>query len=112
MAQEHDELFQIQQISNLKPRHFADLIRAAQLIFDPTAGIVGSHVTVDWQEFGIPDDVEENLKLLGQQYRYACPDIPGAIIWSQLTPATRNWFLKNKDELWKFEEAFPPLDED
>ncbi|MBU7583262.1 MAG: hypothetical protein KAF91_10205 [Nostoc sp. TH1S01] len=112
MSQEHDELLNIQQISNLKPRHFADLIRAAQLIFDPTAGILGSHVVVDWQEFGIPDEVESNLKLLGQQYRYACPDIPGAIIWSQLTPATRNWFLLNKDELWKFEEAFPPLDED
>ncbi|BBD60642.1 hypothetical protein NIES2109_34410 [Nostoc sp. HK-01] len=112
MSQEHDDLLQIQQISNLKPRHFADLIRAAQLIFDPTAGIPGSYVVVDWQEFGIPDEVELNLKLLGQKYQYACPNIPDAIIWSQLTPATRNWFLENKDELWKFEEAFPPLDED
>jgi hypothetical protein len=112
MSQEHNESLQIEQISDLKPRHFADLIRAAQLIFDPAAGIVGSYIEVDWQEFGIPLDVEENLRLLGQKYRYACPDIPGTIIWEQLTPASRNWFLQNKDELWRFEEAFPPLDED
>jgi hypothetical protein len=112
MSQEHNESLQIQQISDLKPRHFDDLIRAAQLIFDPAAGISGRYIEVDWQEFGIPFDVEENLKLLGQKYRYDCPNIPGTIIWEQLTPATRNWFLQNKDELWRFEEAFPPLDED
>jgi hypothetical protein len=112
MSQDYNESLQIQQISDLKPRHFADLIRAAQLIFDPAAGISGRYIEVDWQEFGIPVEVEENLRLLGQKYRYTCPDIPGTIIWEQLTIATRNWFLQHKDELWQFEEAFPPLDED
>ncbi len=54
----------------------------------------------------------ENLKSLGQQYQYASPHVPGDIIWSQLTPETRIWFLNRKDELWQFEEAFPALDED
>lgn len=112
MSQEHDESTQIQQLASLKPTHFADLMRTAQLIFDPTSGISGRFVKVDWQEYGIPDDVAENLKLLGNKYRYASPDISSDIVWSQLTPETRTWFINNKDELWKFEEAFPALDED
>ncbi|WP_414562102.1 MULTISPECIES: hypothetical protein [unclassified Anabaena] len=112
MSQEHNESLQVQQIASLKPKHFADLIRAAQLIFDPTAGLAGRHLEIDWQDFGVPDDVEQNLKALGQQYQYASPHIPSDIIWSQLTPETRIWFLDNKDELWHFEEAFPALDED
>ncbi|QSJ19325.1 hypothetical protein JYQ62_11735 [Nostoc sp. UHCC 0702] len=112
MSQEHNEQLQIQQLASLKPKHFADLIRAAQLIFDPTAGLSGRHIEVDWQEFGIPRDVEENLKSLGQEYRYASPHVPGDIIWGQLTPEARIWFLNHKDELWQFEEIFPALDED
>jgi hypothetical protein len=104
MSHEHEE--------SLKPTHFADLIRTAQLVFDPASGVVGRYIQVDWQEFGIPDEVAENLQLLGQKYRYASPHISGDIIWEQLTPVTRTWFLNNKDELWKFEEAFPALDED
>jgi hypothetical protein len=113
MSQEHNESSQIQQIASLKPKHFADLIRAAQLIFDPAAGMMGRYVEVNWQEdFGIPRDVERNLKDLGLQYQYASPHVAGDVIWSQLTPETRVWFLENKDELWRFEEAFPALDED
>ncbi|MEA5506800.1 hypothetical protein VB735_27610 [Halotia wernerae UHCC 0503] len=112
MSQEHNESRQIQQIASLKPKHFADLIRTAQLIFDPAAGLSGRHIEVDWQEFGIPHDVVGNLKLLGQQYQYASPHIPSDLIWSQLTPETRIWFLNNKDKLWEFEEVFPALDED
>ncbi|MBE9052178.1 hypothetical protein IQ243_17455 [Nostocales cyanobacterium LEGE 11386] len=112
MSQEHNESLNIQQIASLKPKHFADLIRAAQLIFDPTAGLSGRHIEVDWQNFGIPHNVEKNLKALGQQYQYASPHIPSDIIWSQLTAETRIWFLDNKDELWRFEEVFPALDED
>ncbi|YAF96350.1 MAG: hypothetical protein AB3A66_01275 [Nodularia sp. CChRGM 3473] len=112
MSQEHNESLNIQQIASLKPKHFADLVRAAQLIFDPTAGLSGRHIEVDWQNFGIPYDVEKNLKALGQQYQYASPHIPSDIIWSQLTSETRIWFLDNKDELWRFEEVFPALDED
>jgi hypothetical protein len=82
MSQEHNESLQIQQITTLKPKHFADLIRASQLIFDPASGLSGRHVEVDWQEFGIPCDVAENLRSLGQQYQYASPHVPGDIIWN------------------------------
>lgn len=112
MTQHNDESLQIQEINKLKPSHFADLIRAAQLIFDPGAGVSGRHRQVNWEEFGIPDYVAENLKSLGQQYRYASPHVPIEKIWSQLTPETRIWFMENKNELWRFEEAFPALDED
>ena len=107
-----DESLQLLEISKLKPVHFADLIRAAQLIFDPTSCMSGIHLEVDWNEFGVPDDVAENLKTLGSEYRYALPQVAPDIVWSKLTPETRVWFVTNKDELWKFEEYFPALDED
>jgi|SRR5579883_552784 hypothetical protein len=109
---QEDKSLQIHEISKLKPTHFADLIRAAQLIFDPAAGVSGRSKQVDWQEFGIPDPVARNLKVLGQEYRYASPHVPADIVWSKLTPQTRIWFIENKDELWRIEEAFPALDED
>ncbi|WP_026082650.1 hypothetical protein [Mastigocladopsis repens] len=112
MSQKDNESLQIQEINNLKPVHFADLIRAAQLICDPAKGVSGIHRAVQWEEFGIPDDVAENLQALGQEYRYASPHVPIEEIWSKLTPQTRIWFIKNKSELWRFEEAFPALDED
>ncbi|MFK0734131.1 MAG: hypothetical protein ACFKPT_11575 [Gloeotrichia echinulata GP01] len=112
MSQEHNDSLQIQQITGLKPNHFADLIRAAQLIFDPAAGLSGRNLTVDWREFGIPLDVADNLRSLGEQYRYASPHLPIDMVWSQLTPETRIWFVENKNQLWKLEEAFPALDED
>ncbi|MBR8836715.1 MAG: hypothetical protein DSM106950_22530 [Stigonema ocellatum SAG 48.90 = DSM 106950] len=113
MSQENDKSLQIEEINKLKPIHFADLIRAAQLIFDPAGGVSGRYKKVDWlEDFGIPVHVVENLKVLGQEYRYASPHVPVEIIWSKLTPETRIWFMGNKDELWKIEEAFPALDED
>ncbi|MEC4888134.1 MAG: hypothetical protein SAL70_43550 [Scytonema sp. PMC 1070.18] len=112
MSQENREILQIQEIYKLKPVHFADLIRAVQLIFDPARGVSGIYREVDWSEFGIPDNVLENLKALGQEYRYASPHVPIEEVWSQLTPEARIWFIDNKDALWKFEEAFPALDED
>lgn len=113
MSQPDKQPPEIGQIASLKPNHFADLIRTAQLIFDPSAGVSVRHIQVNWQEdFGIPREVEQNLKELGHQYQYASPHIPSDIIWSQLTPATRVWFINNKDNLWRFEEAFPALDED
>jgi RNAse (barnase) inhibitor barstar len=112
MSQEHNEPMQIQQITGLKPKHFADLIRSAQLIFDPAAGLSGRNLIIDWREFGIPLDVAENLKSLGDQYQYASPHVPIEIVWSHLTPETRVWFIEHKDELWRLEEAFPALDED
>jgi hypothetical protein len=112
MSQEHNESVQIQEIIGLQPKHFADLIRAAQLIFDPTAGLSGRYVKVDWEDFGIPRNVTDNLKLLGQEYQYASPHVPIEVVWSKLTTETRIWFIENKDKLWQFEEAFPALDED
>ncbi|ARV59331.1 hypothetical protein BZZ01_12465 [Nostocales cyanobacterium HT-58-2] len=112
MSQKDNESLQIQEINNLKPVHFADLIRAAQLIFDPGKGVSGIYRKIDWKDFGIPDDVAENLEALGQEYRYASPHVPIDEVWSKLTLQTRIWFLENKDELWRFEEAFPALDED
>ena len=112
MTNENEESLQIQEISGLKPTHFADLIRAAQLIFDPGGGVSGRNVEVDWQELGIPVDVEENLRAIGERYRYSSPHVPVETIWEQLTPESRSWFLENKDDLWQVEEAFPALDED
>ncbi|MCX7596228.1 MAG: hypothetical protein N2235_21210 [Fischerella sp.] len=112
MSCENNEAAKIPEIHKLKPVHFADLIRTAQLVFDPARGVSGIHREVDWQEFGIPDDVAENLKALGREYRYASPHLPVEIIWSKLTPETRIWFLENKENLWQFEEFFPALDED
>lgn len=112
MTQENKEWLQILDIYGLKPKHFADLIRAVQLIYDPGAGVSGRTVGVDWQKLGIPLDVAENLKSLGKQYQYASPYVPMQNIWEQLTPASRTWFIVNKDELWQLEEAFPALDED
>ncbi|QDL08980.1 hypothetical protein DP113_14640 [Brasilonema octagenarum UFV-E1] len=112
MSQKDNESLQIQEINNLKPVHFADLIRAAQLISDPAKGVSGIYTEIDWKDFGIPDDVAPNLKALGQEYQYSSPHVPIEEIWSKLTPKTRTWFIQNKNELWRFEEAFPALDED
>ncbi|BAZ31774.1 hypothetical protein NIES4074_42470 [Cylindrospermum sp. NIES-4074] len=112
MSQEQNESFQIQEIIGLKPKHFADLIRAAQLVYDPTAGLSGRYLKVDWEDFGIPRDVAENLKSLGKEYQYASPHVPVEIVWSKLTTESRIWFIENKDKLWQLEETFPALDED
>lgn len=112
MSQEHNESLQIQDSLGLKPHHFADLIRTAQLVFDPTAGLSGRSLKVNWQDFGIPPNVADNLKALGQEYQYASPHIPAEIIWSKLTTETRIWFIEKKDKLWELEEVFPALDED
>ncbi|HAA32141.1 MAG TPA: hypothetical protein DCE56_36100 [Cyanobacteria bacterium UBA8553] len=112
MTKQNDKSLQIQEIIGLKQTHFADLIRAAQLIFDPGGGVSGRNVEVDWQELGIPVGVEENLRAMGERYRYSSPHVPVETIWEQLTPESRSWFLENKDDLWQIEEAFPALDED
>jgi hypothetical protein len=112
MAQETNESLQIQQLTGLQAKHFADLIRAAQLVFDPSGGVSGRSVEVDWQQFGISLGVLGNLQKLGRQYQYASPYVAIEIIWSQLTPETRSWLIENKKELWRLEEFFPALDED
>ncbi|MEA5618126.1 hypothetical protein VB711_09800 [Cronbergia sp. UHCC 0137] len=112
MSQQPKKSIEIQEIIGLKPQHFADLIRASQLIFDPTAGMTGRNLKVNWEDFGVPDAVADNLKELGQEYQYSSPHIPIEVIWSKLTTESRIWFIENKDKLWQFEEIFPALDED
>lgn len=112
MTQGNQETLTILERTGLRRRHFADFIRAAQIVFDPCGGITGRVVRTNWQEFGIPPQVEKNLKLLGEKYRYASPHLGMEEIWEQLNPETRSWFIENKDVLWMLEEAFPALDED
>ncbi len=112
MSQDPQQSPPIQEIIGLKPQHFADLIRSAQLIFDPTAGVTGRNVRIDWQDFGVPNNIEANLKILGEEFQYASPHVPVDIVWGKLTTETRIWFLENKDRLWQFEEMLTALDED
>lgn len=107
-----EKALQILQSTGLKPKHFADLIRAAQLVADPGAGVSGRKVGVDWSSFGVPLEVVANLLALGEKYRYASPYLPVEEVWEQLAPHTRTWFMENRDTVWQFEEYFPPLDED
>ncbi|BAZ15059.1 hypothetical protein NIES4071_69290 [Calothrix sp. NIES-4071] len=111
MSQMDNELLEFQ-LLGIKPVHFADLVRAAQLMYNPASCMSGIDIEVDWEELGVPNDVLDNLRVLGYEYRYALPDVPPSIIWSKLSPETRVWFVANKEELWKFEEYFPALDED
>lgn len=103
---------QIQAITGLKPTHFADLIRVAQLVYDPGGGVSGKILRVDWMDFEIPEPVAENLCFLGRKYRYESPQVDIDLVWEDLTPATRSWLIANRSELWRIEEAFPALDED
>ncbi len=102
----------IQQIAGLKPTHFADLIRVAQLIYDPRGGISSRVVRVNWLDFGISETVAENLRSLGQKYQYELPHIDADLVWDELTPETRSWLIAHKSILWEIEESFPALDED
>ncbi|NET01057.1 MAG: hypothetical protein F6K61_10880 [Sphaerospermopsis sp. SIO1G1] len=112
MSQEPNKSAQIPEIIGLQPRHFADLVRAAQLVFDPCSGTLGRSLTIDWQDLGIPSNIVDNLKEIGAEYRYSSPNIPPEEIWAKLTAESRLWFINNKDNLWEFEEIFPALDED
>jgi hypothetical protein len=112
MFQNNSEALRIEELYKLKPVHFADLIRAAQLVYDPGKGVTGVEPKIDWNEFGIPDNVAENLELLGKEFQYSSPHAPVDQIWQKLTPETRVWFVENKEKLWLIEESFPALDED
>ncbi|MGB6300448.1 MAG: hypothetical protein WBF90_30330 [Rivularia sp. (in: cyanobacteria)] len=112
MFQNNSEASGIEELYKLKPVHFADLIRAAQLVYDPGKGVTGVEPKIDWNEFGIPDNVAENLELLGKEFQYSSPHAPVDQIWQKLTPETRVWFVENKERLWLIEESFPALDED
>ncbi|MEG3439864.1 hypothetical protein V0288_22245 [Pannus brasiliensis CCIBt3594] len=59
--------------TGLQPRHFADLVRVVQLVFDPGAGVSGRQWDADRASFGLAPELVENLNELGQKYRYATP---------------------------------------
>ncbi|MGK7948815.1 MAG: hypothetical protein AB4368_08420 [Xenococcaceae cyanobacterium] len=112
IKQNKDRVREIQEITGLRPTHFADLIRVAQLIYDPRGGVASRVVEVHWIDFGIPRRVAENLRSLGKKYQYESPHVSPDIVWDELTPETRSWFIANKSVLWEIEESFPALDED
>ncbi len=112
IKQNKDRIREIQEITGLRPTHFADLIRVAQLIYDPCGGVASRIVRVNWLDFGIPRRVAENLRFLGKKYQYESPDVSPDLVWEELTPETRSWFIANKSILWEIEESFPALDED
>ncbi len=112
MINNKDRIREIQQITGLRPTHFADLVRVAQLIYDPSGGVSSRVVKVNWLDFGIPNMVAENLRSLGQKYQYESPHVSIDLVWEQLTPETRSWFIANRSILWEIEESFPALDED
>jgi hypothetical protein len=103
---------EIQAVTGLRSTHFADLLRVAQLIADPGGGVSGRLMAVDWLTYGIPPAVEDNLRSLGDKYQFDLPHIDLDVVWEQLTPETRSWFIAHKSQLWQIEEAFPALDED
>ena len=103
---------EIQTLTGLTPTHFADLIRVAQLVYDPGGGVSGRALLVDWTDFDMPNAVALNLHSLGHKYRYESPHVDLDLVWQDLTPETRSWFMANKGGHWRIEEAFPALDED
>lgn len=112
MSSELESSRQLQTLTGLKPTHFADLVRAAQLIAQPTGGVASRSVQIDWDILEVPPEVVENLRVLGQKYQYELPHIDPSEIWEQLTPASRAWAIDNRNTLWRFEELFPAADED
>ena len=112
IQQNKQRIAEIQQITGLKPTNFADLIRVAQLIYDPRGGVASRTVRVNWLDYGIPSRVANNLRSLGRKYQYESPHVPIDLVWDELTPETRSWFIANRSVLWEIEESFPALDED
>ena len=98
--------------AGLRISHFADLIRFAQIVYDPSGGLSGRPLVVNWQSVGLPEAVVIDLKILGQRHQLASPHLSPDLIWEQLTPATRQWFIKNRTLLAELEETFLARDED
>ena len=112
MTPNKQRIQEIQQITGLRPTHFADLVRVAQIIENPGGGISGRVLQVNWMDFNIPTAVADNLQVLGRKYRYESPHVDLDLVWDELTPETRSWFIAHRSDLWQIEEAFPALDED
>ncbi len=111
-ASNRQRIQEIQEITGLKPTHFADLIRVAQLVYVPGGCVSGRVLHVNWLDFEIPEAVADNLHSLGHKYQLESPHVDLDVVWDDLTPETRSWFMANRSNLWRIEEAFPALDED
>jgi hypothetical protein len=98
--------------AGLRDSHFADLVRFAQIVYDPTGGMSGRSIAVNWQAFALSEAVIIDLKIMGQRYQYSMPHVPPDVIWEQLTPASRKWFIENRTHLAQLEETFLARDED
>lgn len=98
--------------TGLRASHFADLVRFAQMVFDPSGGLSVPSIEADWESVGLSEAVANNLKLLGQRYQFESPNIPPDVVWEQLTPASRTWFIANRTVLGDLEETFLARDED
>ncbi|NJO70894.1 MAG: hypothetical protein HC825_02690, partial [Oscillatoriales cyanobacterium RM1_1_9] len=57
----HPSANQIPEVG-LRASHFADLVRVAQIVYDPSGGLSGGSFAVDWQSFGLPEGVIADLK--------------------------------------------------
>ncbi|MEM1278543.1 MAG: hypothetical protein AAF827_15680 [Cyanobacteria bacterium P01_D01_bin.6] len=112
MSPNKQRIQEIRQITGLRPTHFADLIRVAQIIDSPGNGIPGRIIQVDWLDFEMPEAVVGNLRALGDKYRYESPHVDIDLVWDDLTPEARSWFMAYRSVLWRIEEAFPAFDED
>ncbi|MFM7425314.1 MAG: hypothetical protein ACKO7W_10050 [Elainella sp.] len=97
--------------AGLRASHFADLVRLAQIVYDPSGGLSGRAMAVDWRAF-LPEAVVIDLKILGQRYQFASPHVSPDVIWEQLSPASRKWFIANRTSLAELEETFLARDED
>ena len=69
LRQNKERIQEILAITGLKPTDFADLVRVAQLIYDPSGGVSGKVVGVNWLNFGISRDVAINLRSLDRVER-------------------------------------------
>jgi hypothetical protein len=70
---EHSSSSQLIPQAGLRSSHFADLIRLAQIVYDPSGGLSGRSLTVNWPAFGLPEPVFIDLKILGHRYQFASP---------------------------------------
>ncbi len=112
MSQQNHSSSQLIPEAGLRASHFADLVRLAQIVYDPSGGLSGRSIVVDWASIGLPEAIVIDLKILGQRYQFASPHISPDVIWEQLTPASRKWFVENRTLLAELEETFLARDED
>lgn len=112
MSEPHHSSSHLIPEAGLRASHFADLVRLAQIVYDPSGGLSGRSLVVNWDAVGLPEAVVIDLKLLGQRYQFASPHVSPDVVWEQLAPASRKWFIEHRTFLAELEETFLARDED